>query len=336
MLRCGSLPQTVAGVAHVTGVSPLKRGAARPYLLGRVQLLRPLLVGAAALGLTVGLPLRASALGMTMSPNEGPPGSRVTVHLTQLEAPCEVRFDGSVVVPSSACQPGADGSASPTFSIPQGAGTGSHQVVVSANTPSSTNLTSTAFRVVSAPPPPPPSPRPSPSPTKTTPKPSPTPTPSATPSPSPTATPSPTPTEGNPSCDLESSSVQEFRITPRQGEAGSQPVAVIRWSDRDGCPEARARVTFDGRPISDSLAVGGPPSRMVLQIPKNSASGSYVIDLVEQGGDEKLLARNVFEVEEPEPDQGLWLPLAAALLAAAVGLGLWRRRKGALKLPRPR
>lgn len=73
---------------------------------------------------------------------------------------------------------------------------------------------------------------------------------------------------------------------------------------------------------------------MVLQIPENSASGSYVIDLVEQGGDEKLLARNVFEVEEPEPERDLWLPIAAGLLAAAVGLGLWRRRKGELKLPR--
>lgn len=72
----------------------------------------------------------------------------------------------------------------------------------------------------------------------------------------------------------------------------------------------------------------------MIQIPKDSPSGSYVIDLVEQAGDEKLLARSVFEIEEPEPAGNSWLPLVAALLAGAVGFGLWHRRKSALAMRR--
>lgn len=140
----------------------------------------------------VSLASAAWAITATLSANEGSPGTRVTVFITDLGIPCEVRFDDVLVVPESGCRPSADGSASPTFTVPAEATAGNHQVRVSARRPGSSSQLSNSFRVTasrsrpSSPAAPGPSRQASPSPTAA-PSTSPTPTPS--PSPSPTASP---------------------------------------------------------------------------------------------------------------------------------------------------
>lgn len=147
-----------------------------------------------AAALHLAMALAAWAITMSLSTNTGPPGTRVTVHLTDLPIPCEVRFDELLVVGESGCQPGADGTAAPSFAVPTEATVGFHQVRVTARRPGSSSMLSHSFEVTA------PRPRsgtragggatggasPSPSPGASpgaSPSPSPTPTPTATSSP---------------------------------------------------------------------------------------------------------------------------------------------------------
>lgn len=151
----------------------------------------------------------AWAITATLSTNQGPPGTQVTVRITDLRIPCEVRFDDLLVVGEAGCQPSADGSASPSFAVPAEATAGYHQVSVTARRPGSSSQLSNSFRVTASRPPsssssspgsssPPASPsdKASPSPSR-----SPTASPASSPSPSPEVSPtagsaseSPTPT----------------------------------------------------------------------------------------------------------------------------------------------
>lgn len=128
------------------------------------------------------------AVTASLSSNEGPPGTQVTVLISDLAIPCEVRFDDLLVVGEEQCQPSADGSVSPSFAVPAEATVGNHQVRVSASRPGSSSQLSNSFRVTAS--------RPRSSSTgssRSTPPATPGPNPSPTPSRTPPATPSPTP-----------------------------------------------------------------------------------------------------------------------------------------------
>lgn len=141
----------------------------------------------------------AWAITATLSTNEGPPGTQVTVRITDLHIPCEVRFDDLLVVGEAGCQPSADGRASPSFSVPAEATTGYHQVSVTARRPGSSAQLSNSFRVTASRPPSSSSSTPGSSspPASASDKARPRPSPSPSPTPSPASSPSPSP-EGSP------------------------------------------------------------------------------------------------------------------------------------------
>lgn len=137
----------------------------------------------------------AWAITATLSTNQGPPGTQVTVRITDLRIPCEVRFDDLLVVAEAGCQPSADGNVSPSFSVPAEATAGYHQVRVTARRPGSSSELSNSFRVTGSRPPASSSstPRSSSSPASPSAKvsrsPRPTPSPGSSPSPSPEGSP---------------------------------------------------------------------------------------------------------------------------------------------------
>lgn len=139
----------------------------------------------------------AWAITATLSTNQGPPGTHVTVRITDLQIPCEVRFDDLLVVGEAGCQPSADGSVSPSFSVPAEATTGYHQVSVTARRPGSSSQLSNSFRVTASRPRSSSSNTPGSSASPASPSDKASPSPSPSPTPSPASSPSPSP-EGSP------------------------------------------------------------------------------------------------------------------------------------------
>ncbi|HEX2179089.1 MAG TPA: hypothetical protein VHL54_06165, partial [Actinomycetota bacterium] len=195
----------------------------------------------------------ASAVGLSISPQRGPAGTRVTVTVTDLDSPCQVFFDATEVVSSGSCQPGSGGTVTTSFTVPGVATAGPHQVRVTDAESGGSSSVSVSFTVgSSAPPPPPPPPAarppapaprppaaapaprppaPAPAPPALPPPPPPTtpsPTPSATPSvsPTPSATASPTQAASG-ACDIQPSAVESLTVSPESGSGGSTATPFV-------------------------------------------------------------------------------------------------------------
>ncbi len=281
---------------------------------------------------------------MLVSPQQGRPGSTVTVHLQNLTLPCEIAFDGQVMVSRSVCVPGPDGTGTFSFTVPSSASPGSHQITATAWSARRVEQSSTTFRVRG----PAVAPSPSPSPNRAASTPRPSPSPTRRPSPSPTRAASPTPSpspvdEGvedqaaQPAaeCTLHPAMVRMLTVTPESGPPGSDAVVTISWANQSQpCPEARGRLTLDGRAVRDSVPAATSPTSIMVRIPENLSPGVHDIELRGMEGGEALLATTVFEVTPPPTDRWTWLALLAVLIAAAVlARPLLRSRMRSLRLP---
>jgi hypothetical protein len=296
----------------------------------------------------------AWALQFTMSPSNGDPGTTVTLNVSDLKAPCEVSFDSTVVVATSACAP-SDGKAVVSFKVPSGTANGPHQVSVKASSSDSSEQSSLSFRVGPLPSPSP-SPKPSPSPSPSalvSPRPSPAAKPSAQPSPSlkpkpvpsasaasvpspstvtPQATASPPATPATlPGCPSGAAMVESFTVSPRSGPAGTTPEVVIKWAARDSaCPADAAQLTFDGQVVGASIPVGGSPAQVFLTVAKGSKEGAHSVELVDLTGN--VLSSASFEVKAGSSgSRALLLAAATVALAATASLivlGVRRVRAG--------
>ena len=264
----------------------------------------------------------AWAMTMAVTPQQGRPGSPVTVHMQGLELPCEVRFDDQLVVPRSACVPGADGSATVTFTVPASAEPGGHQVTALSSGARRLEVSSVGFRVrgsaAAVPPSPTPSPRrPSPSPTRRTPSPTATAT-RASPSPSPSVTPAEdrAPPER---CPLQPSMVRAITVAPESGTPGSDAVVTISWAQpTNACPEAAGRLTLDGDPVGEPVTPGQAPTRVLVRIPESLSPGIHDVELRDADRNDLLVANTVFEIRRDSPNWPLWLGLIAAVALLAV------------------
>lgn len=289
----------------------------------------------------------ASALGLSVSRREGPPGTTVTITASAGVEPCEVFFDAIRILGHDRCPPGQ--TVGTSFTIPAGATAGAHAF----RGVEGTSQVSVGFTVTSTsaprPPAPPPAPRPPapaprppapapPPPAPVPPPPAPTPSPTASPSPAATPTPTdpvapaPSPTAAAGTGCLQPSSVESLTVTPDSGGEGTTTTVAIVWSPTTSvdCAGDQSEIRVNGETASDPLVATATEARIQVDIPED-VSGDIPVSLVTTGPSVRVLATTQFTVEGGDGEGvSSWLLVAAgavATLAAVAIQRLYSRRR---------
>lgn len=286
----------------------------------------------------------ASAIGITLSTGQGLPGTRVTLTIGSIAAPCDVFFDTIHILGHGECQPGQP--ITTDFVIPAGTGAGLHTFrAVEAGSETSVTFTVLSRNRPQPPPPPPPPPPPAARPPAAAPRPPAAPQPPPPPAPTAPASPTPGPTDASPTPEapvpsptataagcLQPTSVESLTVTPDSGAAGSTATVAIVWSPTASteCAGEQAVVRVNGEPAGDPLTPVASEARIEVDIPED-VSGDIPVSLVSTGPSVRVLATAQFAVDE-DGDGGVssWLLVAAgvvATLAAVASQRLYSRRR---------